>query len=539
MSLEPPFAKTPKAQQQVTWDIATILLSLLSALASARDEILESVVNNEEVMRSLFTLISSSSTPTDILIETFSCLMILSEDNLKVSQLILADQSNCFRQLMKLKEGGDARAVHACGVLHNVFSACEWHDGSPGQDGASDAILVATLSRVLERTKQDSKTQELTGVASIEILQLALQLLASIATDLQGSIEKTSRKEEEWNGIDEEMAVDEDEGMKQLKLDDDIEADGDSDKDGVDEDEDEDDEDDTEMGDDEILADMELVTGLDDECDEENSAGIDELPTLREYIQKALPQLIRISNFNPTSDDAIIAQGDALSALNNIAWTLACFDFKEADNASIARAWTPAAKRIWTKVVVPVLATDTADVALASIVASIAFAVTRALQASTPLRVHEQRKFMSLYKASKGFSNAESDDPFQSLGVKCIGVLGQLARDPAPIDLNREIGIFLITILSGLPDTPAQDAVEALNELMEIYGDEDAACDEVFWKNNFLKQLEEILPKAKSMAKLIDKREHMELRARADEAILNLGRFIQYKKKTRKVEKTI
>ena len=43
--------------------------------------------------------------------------------------------------------------------------------------------------------------------------------------------------------------------------------------------------------------------------------------------------------------------------------------------------------------------------------------------------------------------------------------------------------------------------------------------------------MEEAVPKAKAMLKTVDKRAQPELRARADEAVLNLGRFLGYKKK--------
>ena len=56
---------------------------------------------------------------------------------------------------------------------------------------------------------------------------------------------------------------------------------------------------------------------------------------------------------------------------------------------------------------------------------------------------------------------------------------------------------------------------------------------EVFWKEGFLGRLEEVVPKVKAMVKTIDKRSYKELRLRADEASLNLGRFVQYKKKNK------
>lgn len=510
-------------------------MSLLTALATARDEILEAIVSNPQILPFLCFLITHSSTPSHIFNETLGCLTTLTEDNMKVSQLILADQSNCFRTLTKFKEAGDVRAVYSCAVLHNIYSTLEWHDGSPGQDGATDAKLIPSLCQVLERTRQDPKTYQVGG-AEIEAVTLALEVLASIATDLQASITKGS-KPEEWRGIEDDAAMDngDDEDMKNGDDDqveeDDIEADDAGDEDGEDGD-------DIDMGD-AMEADMDLVTGGDDGI--EDDAGIEDLPTLREFILKAIPHLIRLSNLAPASEEAIAIQSEALSALNNIAWTMSCFDYSESGNAGILKVWTPVAKRLWSKVVTPILATDTADVSLAASVTSIAWAVARTLQGSTPLVGDEHHKFISLYKASKSLAEdpaktstpTEQEDPFQGLGVKCVGVLGQLAQDSAPTDLNREVGVFLVTILDAIPDTPPADVVEALNQLMDIYGDESNPCVKaVFWKDNFLKHLEEVLPKAKTMAKRIEKRgETLELRARADEAVLNLGRFIQYVKK--------
>ncbi|KKY38552.1 putative arm-like repeat-containing protein [Diaporthe ampelina] len=530
---EPSFSKAPKAQQQVMWNITTALIALINALATARDEILDAIASNPQIVPFLCLLVTHTSTPYETSTEALSCLMSLSEDNLKVSQLILADPSSCFRTLTKFKEGTDVKSVYSCGVLHNVFSSLEWHDGSPGQDGATDAQLIPSLSRVLERTRQEPKTNQIGGV-SPEAASLALEILASIATDLQGTVAKGDKDKEEWDGIEDDEAMEED-GDDEAKQEGD---DGDTDlADPMEADGAEDEEDD-EMDEDAMEADLDLITRGDD--DAEDDSGIDDLPTLKEFMTKAVPHIVRMANLVPASDEAVAVQSEAFSALNNISWTLSCFDYSETGNAGILKAWTPAAKRIWSNVIAPVLMTDTADISLASLVTSIAWAISRTLQGSTPLVGDEHRKFIALYKASKGLiakpedqGSQEEADPFQALGVKCVGVLGQLAQDPAPISLNREVGIFLITILNALPDTPAADAVEALNQIMDVYGNETHTCDkDVFWKDNFLKHLEEILPKAKAVAKTIDKRSATaELRLRADEAVLNLGRFIQYKKK--------
>lgn len=535
---DPAFSKIPKAQKQVTWTITTAIFSLLGALATARDEILEAIVSNRQLMQLLCVLVTKSSTPPEVLSELLGCLMTLSEDNLKASQFILADSSTCFSTLLKLKELGNPTSVYACGLLHNIFSALEWHDASPGQDGLTDANLIPNLCQILPKLKQDQKTYRLTGLEP-EVATLALEILASIATDLQVSMTKANKTVEEWEGFGDDPAMrngvgeDEDEEMKHGS--DEDEATNATENRGTGEDEE-----DVEMDEDAMLEDMDVVTGA--ESDAEADIQLEDSPTLREFVNKAVPHVTRLANLAPSSDDAIAVVSEALSVLNNIAWTLSCFDYSEPGNASILKVWTPVAKRVWSRVVARVLATDTADISLAALVTSIAWAISRTLQGSTPLEGNEHQKFTSLYKASRGLpgmskegraKQAGADDPFQALGVKCIGVLGQLAQDPAPTSLNREVGVFLVTILDALPDTPAADAVEALNQLMDIYGDESHPCDKaVFWKDDFLKHMESILPKTKAMARTIDKRgATSELRARADEAVLNLGRFIQYKKK--------
>lgn len=467
--------------------------------------------------------------------------MALSEENLDFGQALVDDQeTHCYNQLLKLKDSGGSRGMLSSGVLHNVFFSLQWQDGSPGVGGASDAILVPSVVKVLEQTSLNQASNGNHGTDPAEVLQIAFEVLASIGADFQSALERLNKQQkkakpkakisEEWGGIEDGQPMDEDEP--------DVPA---SEDEPADDEElgEEDDESDDEMDQDELEEDMELVTGADDDIPEESS--LEDLPTLKRLIQLAVPQCIKWTQISPDSDEAVAVQSLAYSALNNIAWTVACFDFSNQENQGIYRAWAPAAKKIWSKSVATVLESDTADLKLATVVTSIAWAVSRSLGGNTPLKGDEHRRFMVLYQASKGqgASNPQAEaggeevqDPFQGLGVKCIGVLGQLARDPAPLDRNREIGVFLLTVLSGLPTTPAANAIEALNQLVDIYGDKHVACEKaVFWKDDFLKHLEEITPKVKTMAKRIDKRQFGELRGRADEAIFDLRKFVNNKRK--------
>ncbi|KAK3339243.1 hypothetical protein B0H65DRAFT_294470 [Neurospora tetraspora] len=549
-STEPPFAKLTKGQQRIVWDMSNSLLVLLNSLALARDEILEAIVANQNVVRFLFRIVATDAVPQETFEETLSCLMTLSEDNLPLGQAITDDQeTRCYDKLLELVAAGGPRSVFACGVLHNVFASLQWLDHSPGKDGACDAMLVPSLSKALEQPPPSNKAN---GQADswAQMMQVALEIVASIGTDLQTALEKGNRpqpgaaaKDEEWNGFEEtekdDDAMDVDEGSGDDKDEEEDEEEEEEEEEG---DEEEGDSDDEEFDE----ADLEKVTGMDSEDDNEDD--LDDLPTLRELINTAIPQLIRLTNIAADDDNSIAIQGHAISALNNIAWTISCIEFSDGENANIWKAWAPAGKRIWQRTISPILEADSADLQLATQVTSLAWAVARSLNGTTPLGKNDHRKFMSLYQVSraqqqnaitpdvddKNKEQQPQEDPFQGLGVKCIGILGALARDPAPVDINREVGFFLMTLLgsAGEPGAAPADIIQALNEVFDIYGDEEYTCDaEVFWKDGFLNHLEELQAKLKAVAKGINKRTFEELRIKADEALVNLGRFVQYKKK--------
>lgn len=446
--------------------------------------------------------------------------MALTEDNQPLAQEIV-DNGDRLKGLMQIKDSESVPAIAACGVLHNIFTGMQWSDHKAPKDGASDAALIPSLMQFMKIENLEVNGAQGDLSRPDQILQLALEITASIATSLQEALEQGHEKEFEGSG-DDTADVDNIDGM-------------DADEEAVNE---EGGEANHEMDEDEIDADMDLVTGDGPDDDDEST---DE-PTLDLLVRNATPKILL---FAQPSNNAIpeAVRDSALSALNNIAWTVSSIDFSTGHLDSLRKFWSSLAQRIWDEIISPVLGSNTADIELASSITSLAWAISRSVQGAINLNPEEPRKFMALYQASKGLDSAEnqSNDPkkqpggepddFQSLGVKCIGVLGSIALSPAPLELNREIGVFLLTVLSGLPNTPAADIVEALNQIFDIYADKSYEFDEpVFWGDGFYKHLEEILPKARKMAKTIDKRRFEELRARSDEAVVNLDRFLRYKK---------
>ncbi|KAL2691787.1 hypothetical protein Neosp_002178 [[Neocosmospora] mangrovei] len=514
LSKELEFQKRSKAEQATILSIASSLISLLTALAEAQDDILEAISRNTIITRLLFLLTSDelASNPEIVSLrsDALACLMILCEDNQQLSDKVVASKEHrTYGTLLSLRKKANSDGILACGVLHNLFAALE------GQDlalGADDSLLIPTLSQAIKTYEPGQSSDALGWANPIECQQLALEILASIGTTLNtsGDVDGPPKPEKKEAKDDEEMG----------------DADGASDGEEMADDDDE-------MDEDELEADMEMVTGADRD---EEDGNIDDLPVLKVLIDTALPELIRIASLSPSDDTALRLQSHALAALSNIAWSVSLIDFSDPHNAPIQAAWDPAGRALWTGVVAPILATDTADVGLATHVTGLAWAVARSLRGrpSTPF-ADEHRRFIALYQATKGSPAAQDpEDPFQALSVKCIGVLGQLALEPAPLGRNRDVGTFLITLLAGLPATPPADAVEALNQVFDIYADEGYSYDkDVFWKDNFVKHLDEVLPKARNMVKTIDKRANGELRLRADEAVLNLNRFLAYKRKNK------
>ncbi|KUJ16197.1 uncharacterized protein LY89DRAFT_617265 [Mollisia scopiformis] len=529
-SKDVPLMKQPKSQQQLVWNLATSVVSLLSSLCGTEEDVVEAVSRIPSLLDFLFGLLSFEPAPSELRHEVLSCMMALTEDNKDVAQQIV-DSSDEFKLLLNIKDSERYESVTACGILHNIFGAMQWFDHNTPLEGTSDAILIPVLTKHMDQIQASNGANGHSQHSSPDqVLQLALEITASIASGLQEALEHGSRNEKEFEGFEDEPTGDAVDEMD-ADVDDEAEDGEEHDVDG-----------DHEMNEDEIDADMALVIG-DGPSEDEN---LGEELTLDHLIQIATPKIIVLAQQTLAASNAYGNKNHALAALNNIAWTVSSIDFSTGHLEKLKRAWISSAQSIWNDIISFVLASNTADVELASAVTSLAWAVAKSIRSTIRVEKEEQRKFMALYQASKGMSlGSQSNgakaggedvvDAFQGLGVKCIGVLGTLALDPAPIALNREIGVFLITVLSSLPDLPPADAVEALNQIFDIYADKSYAFDDpVFWGDNLYKHLEELLPKVKAMAKTIDKRKFGELRARADEANLNLGRFLVYKRKERK-----
>lgn len=128
-------------------------------------------------------------------------------------------------------------------------------------------------------------------------------------------------------------------------------------------------------------------------------------------------------------------------------------------------------------------------------------------------------------------SNPTSTNTDESIDTGADAGAGAGADAVINVDINRSVGVFLISVLVALPNTDADSAIESLSAIFDLYADKSFVYDTpVFQRGNFLAHLERVVPKVRHMRKAIDRRTQRGLWNRADEALDNLVAFIEYKR---------
>lgn len=476
-------------------------------LAESRGEVVEAISELVTIPNFLFGLTSLITVPNRVQIEVLLCTISLTEDNYAITRKI-AETDSWLKTLYKLKDSNQLDAVYACAVLHNIFSSMRWSEYDTPEDDMTDATLIPILTRFIEKSASD-ETNDRNHLKFDQALQIALDVIASIASSFQEAIEHASPSKKDFASLNGNNLPNNDIEMETENVSE-------------------------EMNEEVSDADMEILASYEHVEQEESSST--EI-TLDRLVRDATPKILRMYNFTKYSD---CINEHILAALNNIAWIISNIDDCTTHLAALQKTWDCLAQEIWDHTVSPALDFCTTDAEIPSLITSLAWAIARRLKGAIKLKENEVQKFMALYQASRDLKQTPSkhskdlkgvDDPFQSLEVKCIGVLGNLARVPVAIEQNRQIGRFLITILSS-SDVPQENVVESLNQIFDIYADSCYSFDGlVFWGDNLYTSLEGVQSKIRQMVKTIDKRKFAELRIRADEALLNLGRFLAYKRK--------
>lgn len=230
----------------------------------------------------------------------------------------------------------------------------------------------------------------------------------------------------------------------------------------------------------------------------------------------------------------------AMTALNNISWTLSA-----ELNTNNNDKWAAHAKELWLNLVSSYFGTNknTSDLeTLCGCIGSLG-AVAQAFKGHVPLQVGETLVVPVIIgsceriKHEFGQTDAEQVSQYieKALDVlACVTVATATGENSDP-STAAMVGAFIMDdLLADLTNVPVPLLVRSLNAIFDIFGDKAYSYDTpVFVASNYLGRLQQQLPIARKLAKRVDKKKEPELRAIIDEAVSNLGRFIEYKQDER------
>ncbi|SCU88862.1 LADA_0E12464g1_1 [Lachancea dasiensis] len=142
----------------------------------------------------------------------------------------------------------------------------------------------------------------------------------------------------------------------------------------------------------------------------------------------------------------------------------------------------------------------------------------------------DNAEFVSAIQAD--FTNSTQLGAEEGIAIRqrCCGILSCLAMLPDHIELNRQIGHFFMEILAD-KETTAATMVDVCDVLFDVYADASYDYDEsVFVKDQFLGIFENtVVPNMKENFKFVDKNKDPAFKARTQNCLRTVERFIDYK----------
>ncbi|KAI9752329.1 MAG: hypothetical protein M4579_005672 [Chaenotheca gracillima] len=555
--------------KSINWDYVSVLIALLESLSQSNSEIANAICNISAIPELPYLILAEDRVPRQVREATIAFLCSLTEAteilSPKLAQPKWKQLLASFVEVLR----ADLLGVAACGILH--YASLDGENLLPpgSQEATVEKPVLRYLSSWLDEfsknpvlatgeSSSQNKTDRNAGRTEL-VLNTALQIVASIAASTQEEAEDSNEAGEEAFEPPEDDAMGETEAKDS----------------------------------EETLQDEVSKTegeGMDVDMDpsEPPKASLREEGIVHQLVESAA-NILKLNQSRGAGENPIIksfspeAFENTLTALNNIAWTVSGYFgslpstpsspspllVMTSDSAhfNLYQKWNEVASFLWPEMVCKALSSGTTDLSVLSLSVGLAGALALICPPDIiTLEGEEQRKYMGLYQASakifaqKQDSDSSSNDSAEAeaaardLPAMCIGALGAFARRPAALQLNEEIGTFLLTVLhalpepsgstdneaasnpaAGFPPTPAPAALEALDQLFQIYADAGYYYDgPVFQAKGFLGHLDAVQGRVKAMAKRIDARRggaESELRKRADDAVRELGRFVNYKRK--------
>lgn len=254
-------------------------------------------------------------------------------------------------------------------------------------------------------------------------------------------------------------------------------------------------------------------------------------------LNTAYPSCLHLLKFDRENEQILQLTAKLLVAFNNMSWL-----FLSA--TSIPVEWFARIPELWLEVE---MASNSESLELQKTSLSIFWAMTKAVGPEVKNKLSLDNVHSLLQRCSNITTNRQSTDEDQHLAfeflLSAVGFLGSVAQVIDNTDITAEVSEFLFSLIShfvddenNLKDTKGLEIpVECLNLIYDIFGDAEYPYDEpIFVNRNYLQKLEQLEPVMKTFYKKIDKKWSTELKLRAEEAWMNLGRFIDYKRSERR-----
>ena len=262
--------------------------------------------------------------------------------------------------------------------------------------------------------------------------------------------------------------------------------------------------------------------------DRDESANDESMASVLSCLQtEALPLIIK---FLPIP----VFQSRAMAALNNISWSMFT-------KASESATWKSNAQELWTNILPHATLPNQSysEIEVLNSAVGVLWAVASTFKGEVPISgeainflISQTGNLPSLFPAE------ESSEYF----IKVVGLLAQLAKAPGKQDVTIAVTKFFIETLTTAVNTSVKDtsaltpkvAIDILYAIFDVFGDSSYEYDQpIYVEGGLNSKLASMLSPLRKYFKRVDRTKEALLRARGDEAVINLARFIDYKKQER------
>ena len=510
-----------------TVEMAEILMAVLCCLAEFSANVAQ-MLSQQTFIEFLMTLVLKSDIKS-----AGHLLMVLSEDNPDVHSIFAQNSSSLIQPLMDLVSGSISNeslasessrlesAVVSANILYNMRSLIVTDDShamefyGPILKAASVAVdnpILAQLSAALaSRPTQMASTDSQSEVTDVlrelnqaqhetspsEILfdQKADTMLHAIEVLTNIYSEETIEKQpdDEYEEVDQHMEQDDDaEVMDDMQV---METD-----------------DTNTMQHSDAIRTI-LSTALFD-------AQTNIFPNLLKlsFLEKNLPPGIQKSEQKDKIRSIVVR---SVQCLNNMALLGFAKEWIEANHGSVHELWDTLFVSCTGHSLV---STDKTDMDIFDAVINLLWSLlTQCMSVSRPIPAKQ-----TCIDWLINMLGVESNLPSETRS-RIAAILSLFGRYQGCVSFNKAIGTKFMALLQSSAES--NDVLcEVLDGIYDIYSDSSFDYDEpVFVNGQFLPIIQNMYPVLRSRFKGIDKRTHREMRERADEMILNLRAFIQYK----------